>query len=129
MYLDPKMQESIKKVELAREKNITLTPRRMTAEEKEELLKTYHPDYKEEQFRDLRFGPNKGEKVPLELADLLESSSRLLTSDCGCSAKNSTQKLFCISFCKGQHSHTSTSLTIATKADSKSSVPAFCRSS
>ncbi len=89
MYLDPKMQESIKKVELAREKNIALTPRRMTAEEKEELLKTYHPDYKEEQFRDLRFGPNKGEKVPLELADLLESSSRLLTSDCGCSAKNS----------------------------------------
>ena len=89
MYLDPKMQESIKKVELAREKNITLTPRRMTAEEKEELLKTYHPDYKEEQFRDLRFGPNKGEKVPLELADLLESSSRLLTSDNGCFAKNS----------------------------------------
>jgi len=89
MYLDPKMQESIKKVELAREKNITLTPRRMTAEEKEELLKTYHPDYKEEQFRDLRFGPNKGEKVPLELADLLESSSRLLASDYGCSAKNS----------------------------------------
>ena len=80
MYLDPKMQESIKKVELAREKNITLSPRRMTAEEKEELLKTYHPDYKEEQFRDLRFGPNKGEKVPLELADLLESSSRLLTT-------------------------------------------------
>jgi len=80
MYLDPKMQESIKKVELAREKNITLTPRRMTAEEKEELLKTYHPDYKEEQFRDLRFGPNKGEKVPLELADLLESSSRLLST-------------------------------------------------
>ena len=39
MYLDPKMQESIKKVELAREKNITLSPRRMTAEEKEELLK------------------------------------------------------------------------------------------
>ena len=89
MYLDPKMQESIKKVELAREKNIALSPRRMTAEEKEELLKTYHPDYKEEQFRDLRFGPNKGEKVPLELADLLESSSRLLTSACGCSAKNS----------------------------------------
>ena len=89
MYLDPKMQESIKKVELAREKNITLTPRRMTAEEKEELLKTYHPDYKDEQFRDLRFGPNKGEKVPLELADLLESSSRLLTSNNGCSAKNS----------------------------------------
>jgi len=89
MYLDPKMQESIKKVELAREKNITLSPRRMTAEEKEELLKTYHPDYKEEQFRDLRFGPNKGEKVPLELADLLESSSRLLTSACECSAKNS----------------------------------------
>ena len=41
MYHDPIMQESIKKVEAAREANIKLDPRRMTAEEKSELLKTY----------------------------------------------------------------------------------------
>ncbi len=77
MYLDPVMQESIKKVEAARAENIKLDPRRMTAEEKDELLRTYHPDYRENQFRSLRVGPNKGEKVPLELAELLESNSRL----------------------------------------------------
>ena len=77
MYLDPKMQESIKKVEAARETNIKLDPRRMTAEEKDNLLKTYHPDYREDQFVDLSFGPNKGQKVPLELAKLLQGDTRL----------------------------------------------------
>ena len=42
--------ESLKAVEAARENNIKLEPRRMTAQEKEDLLKAYHPDYKEEQF-------------------------------------------------------------------------------
>ncbi|MCI5993013.1 MAG: FAD-dependent oxidoreductase, partial [Clostridiales bacterium] len=78
MYTDPKMLESIKKVEAAREANIRLDPRRMTAEEKDVLLKTFHPDYRENQFAVLQFGPNKGEKVPHELAALLQGSSRLL---------------------------------------------------
>ena len=72
MYHDTFMQESIKKVEAAREANIRLDPRRMTAEEKEILLKTYHPDYREEQFAELKMGPNKGGKVPVELAALLQ---------------------------------------------------------
>ena len=50
----------------------------MTADEKDALLKKFHPDYRTEQFTELRFGPNKGQKVPLELADLLEGESRVL---------------------------------------------------
>ena len=50
----------------------------MTADEKDALLKKFHPDYRVEQFTELRFGPNKGQKVPLELADLLEGESRVL---------------------------------------------------
>ena len=77
MYHDTFMQESIKKVEAAREANIALDPRRMTAEEKEILLKTYHPDYREEQFAELKMGPNKGGKVPVELAALLQGKARI----------------------------------------------------
>ena len=69
MYQDPNMLASIRKVEAAREENIKLDPRRMTADEKDALLKKFHPDYRTEQFTELRFGPNKGQKVPLELAD------------------------------------------------------------
>lgn len=69
--------ESMKKVEAARAKNITLEPRRMTAEEKEILLATYHPDYKQNEFAVLQVGPNKGEKVPTELAALLQANSRV----------------------------------------------------
>jgi len=77
MYQDPIIQESLKKVEAARSKNVKLNPRRMTAEEKDTLLKTYHPDYRDDQFTTLTVGPNAGEKVPKELAALLQGSSRL----------------------------------------------------
>ena len=81
MYLDPKMQESIRKVEAAREANMKLNPRRMTAEEKDILLKTYHPDYREDQFENLAMGPNAGQKVPKELAKLLQAGSRITPAD------------------------------------------------
>ncbi len=81
MYFDPKLKESAAKVEAAREKNIALDPRRMTAEEKKILLETYHPDYRTEQFDTLDFGPNKGEKVPLELKALLQGKSRILDKE------------------------------------------------
>ena len=38
------MYESIKKVEATRKERMATEPRRMTAEEKENLLKAYHPD-------------------------------------------------------------------------------------
>ncbi len=71
------MLESMKKVEAAREANAVLEPRRMTAEEKEQLLATYHPDYKQDEFAVLQVGPNKGEKVPTQLAALLQANSRV----------------------------------------------------
>ena len=63
MYHDAFMQESIKKVEAAREANMKLDPRRMTAEEKDILLKTYHPDYREDQFENLAYNYKNNSKV------------------------------------------------------------------
>lgn len=71
------MKESMKKVAAHREANAVLEPRRMTADEKDKLLATYHPDYKQSEFATLSIGPNKGEKVPLELAALLQAHSRI----------------------------------------------------
>ena len=76
MY-NKEMKESMKKVAAHREANAVLEPRRMTADEKDKLLATYHPDYKQSEFTTLSIGPNKGEKVPLELAALLQAHSRI----------------------------------------------------
>lgn len=75
------MTESIKKVEAAREANAVLEPARMTAEETENLLSTYHPDYKQDEFEVLKVGPNKGEKVPKELAAILQANARVNPAD------------------------------------------------
>ncbi len=74
----PEMFESIKKVEATRAARMGTEPRRMEAEEKEALLKAYHPDHKEEGFAEIKIGPNKGQKAPAELVRLLHSNSRLL---------------------------------------------------
>lgn len=69
--------ESLKKVEANRAENTAMEPRRMTAEEKDELLATYHPDYRQDQFEEIKVGANKGEKAPHELADMLQANSRI----------------------------------------------------
>ena len=81
MYTDETLLASIKKVEAKRAANAALEPRRMTADEKDQVLSTYHPDYIKSQFATLRIGPNKGDKVPLELADLLQGRSRINPKD------------------------------------------------
>lgn len=73
----PEMFESIKKVEMTRAERMGTEPARMTAEEKESLLKAYHPDYRPDGFVEIQIGPNKGQKVPAELGHLLHSNSRL----------------------------------------------------
>mgnify|MGYP003288949917 CR=1 FL=1 len=80
MYSE-KFQKSLAAVEAAREANIALEPRRMTAQEKTDLLAAYHPDYKQDEFEVLQIGPNKGDKVPKELAKTLQAHSRI-TADC-----------------------------------------------
>lgn len=77
--LTNEMLASIKKVEATREQRMGVEPRRMTAEEKDALLKAYHPDYREDGFDTIKIGPNKGQKAPVELCHFLHSNSRLLS--------------------------------------------------
>ena len=82
MYSD-QFKESLALVEAAREKNIALDPVRMTAEQKENVLSSFHPDYKVDEFAVLKIGPNQGDKVPKELAEILQAHSRI-TKDSVC---------------------------------------------
>ncbi|MBI4495115.1 MAG: FAD-binding protein [Chloroflexi bacterium] len=50
---------------------------RLSLEAKAELIQGYHPDFRPGSRRPLRIGPNAGDPVPPELADLLEAYSRL----------------------------------------------------
>ena len=80
------MLESIKKVEATRAERLAKVkagenPRRMTADEKDAVLAAFHPDYITSQFETLKMGPNKGEKVPLELAAILQANSRITPAD------------------------------------------------
>jgi succinate dehydrogenase/fumarate reductase flavoprotein subunit len=49
----------------------------MTAEEREDVLNRFHPDYKKESRRVVHIGPNKGEQITTEVVDILESHSRI----------------------------------------------------
>jgi len=68
-YLD----EEAKVVAENRDRNIKFEPARLTAEEKDELLLKNHPDRIKEQFKEITIGPNKGQKAPVELVDMLEA--------------------------------------------------------
>ncbi len=76
MY-DEKTLELIKIVEAKRAENAALEPRRMTADEKDALLAEFHPDYRKDQFKELKIGPNAGEMLPIELVDMLQANSRI----------------------------------------------------
>ncbi|MDE7105377.1 MAG: succinate dehydrogenase/fumarate reductase flavoprotein subunit, partial [Ruminococcus sp.] len=80
MYKIDKLNELAKIVAEKRPENASLEPRRMTAEEKDTLLATFHPDYKQDEFTVLSAGVNKGEKVPTQLAELLQGKSRISAS-------------------------------------------------
>ena len=69
--------DSMKKVEASRKERLENLHARMTADEKTAVLKEFHPDYIEGAYETLKIGPNKGEKVLHELADLLQGKSRI----------------------------------------------------
>jgi len=77
------MRESLKLVDQTRPKRLELERsgkpvfRPMTAEERDDVLNKFHPDYKKESRRVVRVGPNKGEEITTEVADMLESHSRI----------------------------------------------------
>lgn len=86
MYKIDRLNELAKVVAEKRAENTPLEPRRMTAEEKDALLKEFHPDYKEGEFTVLTAGVNKGGKVPTQLAELLQGHSRISAEDVDLSA-------------------------------------------
>lgn len=67
------MRESIELVEKTRERRLKEVYRQMNAEEREYILKNYHPDYKPGGKREIRIGVNKGDIAPNEVVDILES--------------------------------------------------------
>ncbi len=78
----PELRELIKRVEKTRPERVERArrgehARALTMEERQQWLQSFHPDFKTEGKRALRVGLNKGALVPVELADLLESRSRL----------------------------------------------------
>lgn len=75
------MRESIEKVERTRGKRMKKKHELMSMEEREEILNKYHPDYKKERKRTIRFGPNKGDVMPNELVDLLEAHPLIKPSE------------------------------------------------
>ncbi len=77
MYTE-QMNASVRKVEATRDARMGTEPERMSAEQKEQLLAAFHPDYREDAFDTIAIGPNKGQKVPKELGRLLHTNSRLL---------------------------------------------------
>ena len=88
--LTQEMLDSIKRVEASRPQRIGAELKRMSAQEKDELLRRFHPDYRqavaelaavEDGFVYLAVGPNKGDKVPTELGNLLHGKSRVLGQD------------------------------------------------
>lgn len=75
-YTEEQLQ-SMKKVEATRSERLNNLFPRMSAEEKDEVLKENHPDYIESAYETLKVGPNKGDKVLHELAALLQGEPRI----------------------------------------------------
>jgi len=71
----PEMQESIRLVEATRPRRLKETFPAMTMEAREAVLKGFHPDYKDETFQAIRVGVSKGQRMPIELARIVEGRS------------------------------------------------------
>ncbi len=78
------MMKSIEMVEKTRPKRLRLAKKQgeqvfpaMSEDERKTVLDNFHPDYKTDARRKVRIGVNKGELLTTEVADLLESYSRI----------------------------------------------------
>jgi len=75
------MRESIENVERTRDRRLNETFEMMSLEQRSKILDDYHPDFKPEGKREIQFGPNTGDRVPNEFADLIEAHPIITTSD------------------------------------------------
>ena len=71
------MTESIRNLENSRKERLAQEIPLLSYEEKSQLLESFHPDFREGVRRAIRMGVNKGDRAPIELADLLEGPSRI----------------------------------------------------
>jgi succinate dehydrogenase/fumarate reductase flavoprotein subunit len=81
MPYPPSIRESLAKVEASRASRMQETYPSLSPQEKEAILQAFHPDYIQDAFRELRAGPNKGERTPVELADALEAPPLISAGD------------------------------------------------
>ena len=82
MSYTPEMRELIKKVEATRPKRLEMARNNehfpdLSLEEREMLLKKFHPDYMDQGRRAVKVGPNKGDVFPEEVVDFMESKGRI----------------------------------------------------
>lgn len=71
----PYMLKSIEFVERTRSQRLQEHFMLMTLQEREAILNKFHPDYQKSGKRVLKFGPNSGDLIPDEVADILEAAS------------------------------------------------------
>ena len=71
------MRQSLRLLEASRTERMREVFPRMSPEEKTELLHAFHPDFRLEGMREIKVGPNKGDRTPHEFADQLEARSRI----------------------------------------------------
>jgi succinate dehydrogenase / fumarate reductase flavoprotein subunit/L-aspartate oxidase len=82
MSYPPELKSLIRLVEKTRPQRVERARRgesypALTLAERQDRLTRFHPDYRAEAKRALTVGANKGDLLPIELVDLLESHSRL----------------------------------------------------
>ena len=77
MSYTPAMLESIARVEASRTARLSTTFPRLTPEQRDDVLRRYHPDYITQASRGIRLGTCKGDRTPLELAEVLEAPPQL----------------------------------------------------
>ncbi len=58
------IRESLEKVEASRAARLQQVFPRLTAQERQDILCAFHPDYIADAFTELRLGPNKGDRAP-----------------------------------------------------------------
>lgn len=73
MTYSASIRESLAKVEASRSRRREESFARLSPAERDTLLRTYHPDFIEDAFQELRLGPNKGDRAPRELVSALEA--------------------------------------------------------
>lgn len=75
--MDPLLQQYAGVIEASRKTRISQAVPLLREQEKQELLESFHPDYRKDAYRPIAFGPNAGEETVHELAALLEADSPL----------------------------------------------------